>query len=117
MPGFSPSKSLKGDPNMYVVKCLEKHGQTDLLDVVNRWMDLEPGSPSSLKKHFIVDNAIDDEGRSTADYHSIDLKDPMTWGSSDLRLENMPSDQFFVELFKAIKQDEKRRAKRASYEF
>lgn len=113
MPGMSPPMRLKHDPMKSVKQVLKKYKRDDLLDEVSRWLDMEPGSPGSLKKQFILMNAIDDQGNSTMEDWEIDLKDPTTWGEQT----DMPPDQFFLDLFKAIRADEKRNAKRSSYEF
>jgi len=117
MPGMSPPMSLKGDPDMHLKKVLKKYKKDDYFDDVSRWLDSEPGSPGSLKKMWIVnfaDNAVDDKGYATKEDWEIDLKDPTTWPGD---VPDMPPDQFFLDLFKAIKLDEKRRNKRSSYEF
>lgn len=96
----------KHDPNKNLIAVLKKHKLDDLLSDVGSWLDSEPGSPGALKKHFIATFA-------NVNYYDIDLKDPTTWGD----IEDMPPDQFFIDMFKAIKADEKRNAKRSSYEF
>lgn len=122
MPGsMSPPMSLKGDPDMHLKKVLKKHNLEDIESDVQRWLDSEPGSPGSLKKYFITTfhsaGVKDREGFDIGvDYYEIDLKDPTSWGEPDPGML-MPNDQFFLELFNAIKLDEKRRAKRSSYEF
>lgn len=121
MPGsMSPTMSLKGDPDMHLKKALKKHKLDDLFDDVSRWLDSEPGSPGSLKKHFITSyysTGSDKEGFAIPpEYHEIDLKDPTTWGDPDPGVP-MPPDQAFLDIYKAIVADEKRRNKRSSYEF
>lgn len=115
MPGFSPPMHLKGDPAKSLKATLKKHKLEDILPEVERWLDSEPGSPGSLKKHFLATFAAK-EGDQPVDYYEVDLKDSTTWGDLDPSMP-MPSDQFFLDLFKAIKADEKRNAKRSSYEF
>lgn len=98
----------KNDPNKSVISVLKKYKLADMLQNVSSWLDSEPGSPGALKKFFI-------SNLTGVDYDNILLKDPVTWG--DVADGDMPEDQFFLELFKAIKTDEKRNASRSSYEF
>lgn len=121
MPGYSPTMSLKGDPDMHLKKALKKHKLDEFYDDISRWLDSEPGSPGSLKKHWIStfhgSGVKDKDGFDTGvDYYEIDLKDPTTWGDPDPGIP-MPPDQAFLDIYKAIKADEKRRNKRSSYEF
>lgn len=117
MSGMSSPMSLKGDPDMHLKKVLKKYHRDDAFDDVQSWLDLEPDSPLALKVHWILtfaDGTVDDRGNATKKYWDIDPKDPMTWSGD---VPDMPPDQFFLDLFKAIKADEKRQAKRSSYEF
>jgi hypothetical protein len=122
MPGsMSPPMYLKGDPDMNLKKVLKKYKLDDILRDVSRWLDSEPGSPGALKKHFIaayhLSGVKDMDGFDVGvDYYDIDLKDPTTWGEGDPEFP-IPSDDFFLALFKAIKADERRYNKRSSYEF
>ena len=122
---YSPPMRLKNDPDKSIKQVLKKYKLDDILQDVSRWLDSEPGSPGSLKKHFISSFAgspdptgarMKWESDVGVDYYDIDLKDPTTWGefSDDMPL---PPDDFFLALYKAIKADEKRNAKRSSYEF
>jgi len=111
MPGMSPPTSLKGDPDVNVKRVLKWFHQEDILSDVSRWLDLEPQSPGQLKKHFITTFNAETDG-TPIDYNLINLKDPTTFGDGGL-----PPDEFFLELYRAIKADEKRRASRGSYEF
>ncbi len=113
MPGMSPPMRLKGDPDKNVKQVLKKYNQDDLINDVSGWVEMELGSPGALKKQYILLSAVDDAGNSTMEDWNIDLKDPTTWGD----VQNMPPDQFFLDLFKAMKADQKRNAKRSSYEF
>ena len=115
MPGFSPPMRLKHDPDKSLKSVLKKYKLDDILQDVTRWLDSEPGSPGSLKKHFLATYA-GKEGDQPVDYYDIDLKDPTTWGDLDPSMP-MPPDQFVLDLFKAIQADTKRNAKRSSYEF
>jgi hypothetical protein len=119
MPDYSETTSLKGDPDVHLKKALKKHKLDDFFDDVSGWLDGEPGSPGSLKKHWITNfNSIgknDKYGDPIMVYwDDIDLKDPTTWGDPGVP---MPSDQAFIDMYKAIVADEKRRNKRSSYEF
>lgn len=114
MPGMSPPMRLKGDPDKNLKQVLKKYKLDDIIQDVTRWLDSEPGSPGSLKKHFIASFAA--AGDQPVDYYNVDLKDPATWGDLDPSMP-MPPDDFFLALYKAIKADEKRNAKRSSYEF
>lgn len=122
MPGMSPPMSLKGDPDMHLKKVLSKYKLDRLLPEIQGWLDMEPGSPGHLKKLFIT-TFFTEFGQPT-NQHNIDLKDPTTWGEptdesmiDQFGERGIPDDQFFLDMYKAIKLDEKRRAKRSSYEF
>lgn len=114
--------SLKHDPHASTIKVLKKHKLDDMLDTVARWGEQEPVGPGTLKKDWICEfnsdvGNIDDFGeKDRVSRQGIDLKDPTTWGESDPEFP-MPSDEFFVELFKALRADEKRMSRRSSYEF
>ncbi len=103
---------LKHDPDKSVKQVLKKYKLEDIQRDVQGWVDMEPGSPGTLKKQFLLMHAFDSEGRATMEDWEIDLKDPMTWPEVAL-----PPDQFFLDLYKAIKSDQKRNDKRSSYEF
>lgn len=109
MPGFSPTMSLKGDPDMHVMGVLKRYGQLPYENKIIRSFESEPSSPGAMKKNWL--SMI-----TGADYYDIDLKDPTTWGDlpDDVK---MPPDQFFADLYQAMWKDVKRREKRASYEF
>jgi len=102
---------------MHLKKVLKKYGQEPIERDVHSWCENGPGSPGALKKRYIEafsDDAIDDQGNADEYfYEKIDLKDPVTWGN----VPDMPGDEFFLALYKAIKADEKRAASRKSYEF
>lgn len=117
MPGISPPMRLKGDPHKNVKLTCQKHDVSYLFDdgEVEGWLAQEPGSPGALKKAYIMGHAIDHKGNQTMDDWEIDLKDPTTWPGD--AAEDIPPDQFFLDLFKAIKADQKRNDKRSSYEF
>lgn len=115
MPGMSPPMRLKHDPDKSLKAVLKKYKLEDIERDVTRWLDSEPGSPGALKKHFISAFNVEGPEQATISYYDIDLKDPTTWGNEDGY--PMPSDQFFLDLFKAIKADQKRNDKRSSYEF
>lgn len=120
MPGsFSPTMKLKFDPNQSLIKVLKKHKLDDYLRDIIPWLNSEPGSPGALKKFWISTfHAMPKESDPTLfdsiEYFDVDLKDPTTWGEAN---DPLPSDDFFLELFKAIKADDRRYAKRSSYEF
>jgi hypothetical protein len=101
--------SLKGDPDMHLNKVLKKYNLEAWKNDIYRRLDAEPGSPAALKKHFI--SILTGE-----DYYAIDLKDPVTWGDVPEDVK-MPPDQAFLDMYKAIVMDQKRRDKRSSYEF
>lgn len=93
------------EPDYHVMRTLHKHRLEDMRDVVSRWTMLEPRSPGSLKKLFIGEYG-------EVDTDDIDLKDPTTWGPWTQDDPDMPSDEFFVELMKAILADDKRAQQR-----
>jgi hypothetical protein len=107
--------SQNNDPEFHLQRALKKHHKEDMIDQVSNWADTGITSPGGLKKYFIVDSACDDEGVNTIGFDEIDLKDSTTWG--DAPIENMPSDEFFIDVSNALKADEKRNSKRSSYSF
>ena len=116
MPGFSPPMKLKTDPNKSVKIILKRYSLDELLPDVIGWLTANSTSPSSLKKLFIESFFEPDEHSDYVHYGDIDLNDPVSWGEENPELP-MPPDQFFIWLSKAIQADEKRNAKRSSYEF
>jgi hypothetical protein len=68
-------------------------------------LDTGAFGPASLKKLFIDSFYIPDEHSTHTYFGDIDLSDPVSWGEEDPNLP-MPSDQFFLDLSKAIKADE-----------
>lgn len=114
--------SLKNDPHASTIRVLKKHKLDDLIDVVARWDESEPIGPGDLKKDWICQfnsepGNVDDDGQEDAvSRQAIDLKDPTTWGESSPDMP-LPRDEFFLELYKALRADEKRRSGRSSYEF
>lgn len=121
MAGMSSPMRLKHDPNKSLKQVIKKHNLESEERAIEQWLDFEPTSPGALKKYFITtfnaSGVKDKEGYDMGiDPNQVDLKDPMTWGEANPDMP-MPPDQFFLELYKAIKTDEKRNAKRSSYEF
>lgn len=104
--GMSPQMHRKADPDKNVKRVLKKWGYSDYLSDVNEWTVRETVGPKGLKKQFI-------SMMSGVDFYEIDLQDTSTWGST----EDVPSDEFFVELSKAIAADTKAASRRSSYEF
>lgn len=121
MPGsFSNTMRLKHDPNQSMLQVLKKYKLEDILRDVVSWLESEPAGPGSLKKYFISTFRGRENPKGgeplMVNFYDIDLKDPTTWGDDDPEFP-IPSDQFFIDLFKAIKADDKRNSKRSSYEF
>ncbi len=117
VPGYAPPMRQKHDPNMSVLAVLKKHGQEDMLDDLLGMIEAAT-SPGSLKREWIASLTVDSEGVSLLDPGDIDLKDSTTWGDiDDLALAEMPSDKFFLDVFRANVADNKRNARRLSYEF
>jgi len=107
--------SLKGDPDLHLKKTLKKWKLEETLPEISRWLEREPGSPGTLKVLWICEFNTEGPEEASIGYYDVDLKDPTSWGNENMW--PMPSDDFFLELYKAIKADDKRRASRASYEF
>lgn len=116
MPGFSPPTKLKTDPHKSVKIILKRYSLDDIFDDVLNWMELDTYLPSSLKKQFISSFFEFDDNSVNIHFGDVDLNDPVSWGEENPDLP-LPPDQFFIFLSKAIKADEKRNAKRSSYEF
>lgn len=118
MPGMSPPMSLKGDPDTQLKKVLKKHKLEDVFDEISDAAQNGLADPGGLKKLYIANRCMDDKGNSTVSFDMIDLRDPTTWtGMSDEDAKNVPRDDVFLDISQAIKADERRNSKRASYEF
>jgi len=89
--------SIKINSNKHLKIVLEKHDIEEDLEFFSRlWTNNEPASARSIKKHFIS-NVIG------IDYKDINLYVSNVW--EDMKL---PSDDVFVDIYRALVTDHKR---------